>query len=601
MTANHPLPEDQMGPAEKLLDLVLNSSAHLWHNRPGISVNREWFPARGSKKPRRGVRVKPGLFVPAAVNLYTRLLELYQLNADLMAHFASYALLHTDWRDLKVACCALMLVQPRAGEPVHDDDGAVGFYDDDYRALGEAMILHYKRKSARMLTPKAVLRVGELLEVREIAQLNRSAGFADPASRKPPLGRWKKAARRWLELREKNRPMLEGLVRAGYKNTIKKLARKVGYKPQSADFFALLGWKQKQAAGGHRELGLDGLELVKAERFDGLAEAEICETIVTQKLGYKEVVGRLPSDVGLTPAIMVTLLPSLSDRDMRQLTPTLEDLGLMAEPTIRQRWEQAVVKATDQRALNIAKNVRSKELRDKLEEASDHAARKAVSDATGGRDVRVMFLIDKSASMQGAIEKSKEALSRILAGFPSDKVHIATFDTMGTVLYPKAASRAAVQHMLKRFYAAGGTMHLSAVQALVSRRRAVPARGQARRDRGRRRGRRDRAVSGCLLPPARVPRGRHGPSGQRRPRARPDRSGVRAVSSGAVLRGDDRTVRRSVPGPAGPVGLARCTDDGRRCTVGSGRKDHEHTASHRLTGSRRVRRVVHGLSQVPHR
>ena len=27
-----PLPEAQMGPAEKLLDLILNASAHLWHD-----------------------------------------------------------------------------------------------------------------------------------------------------------------------------------------------------------------------------------------------------------------------------------------------------------------------------------------------------------------------------------------------------------------------------------------------------------------------------------------------------------------------------------------------------------------------------------------
>lgn len=27
------LPESQMGPAERLLDVLLNSSAHLWHNR----------------------------------------------------------------------------------------------------------------------------------------------------------------------------------------------------------------------------------------------------------------------------------------------------------------------------------------------------------------------------------------------------------------------------------------------------------------------------------------------------------------------------------------------------------------------------------------
>ena len=82
-----------MGPAERLLDLVLSSSAHLWHNRPGLDVNGTWRPAKGDGAGKaRGKAVKPGLFVPAAVALYSRLLEIYKLNADLMAHFASYAL-----------------------------------------------------------------------------------------------------------------------------------------------------------------------------------------------------------------------------------------------------------------------------------------------------------------------------------------------------------------------------------------------------------------------------------------------------------------------------------------------------------------------------
>jgi hypothetical protein len=460
-----PLPESQMGPAERLLDVVLGSSAHLWHNRPGIDAGGTWKPAKGAKKG-AGTPVKPGLFVPAAVALYSRLLEIHKLNADLMAHFASYALVETDWRDLKVAAAALMLVQNRAGVPVHDDDGSVAFHDDDYRVIGEAMVLWYQKKSARMLTPKAVLRIAELLETPQIAALNRAAGFGDPAAKRAPLGRWAKAATKWLQLREANKPMLEGLVRAGYKQTIKNIARKVGYKPSSPYFFAILGWKQSQAEDGRREIGLENLELTKAERFDGLSEAEICETIVAQRLRYKDAVGRLPPDIGLTPAIMVALLPTLSDRDLRQLTPTLEELGLLQVPEIRGRWEKAIAESTDQRGLNIAKNVRSKELKEKLESAADNAAKKAVEQATAEADVRVMFLVDKSGSMQGAIESSKDALAKILAGFPLEKLHVAAFDTMGQVLKPKASSRLAVQHMLAPLKADGGTIHGAAVQAL---------------------------------------------------------------------------------------------------------------------------------------
>jgi len=467
-TTTFTLTEQQKGPAEKLLDLVLSSSAHLWHNRPGLDVGGTWHAKRGAKKEliARGTPAKPGLFVPAAERLYSRLLEIYELNAELFARFASYALTSTEWRDLKVACAALMLVQPHAGQPIMDEE-SIGFHDDDFRAVGEAMVLFYEKKSTKMLTPKAVLRVAELLETPRIADLNRAAGFADAGSKKAPLGRWKRAATRWLALREKNLPMLQGLVKAGYKETIKAIARKAGYKPESQAFFEVLGWKQKQAKGGHRSVGLGTtMKLQKRERFDGLSEAEICETIVTQKLSYKDVVGRLPKDVGLTPAIMVCVLPSLSDRDVRMLTPTLEELGLMTEPEIRARWEKAIAEATDQRALNIAKNVRSKELKSKLEEASDNAAKKAVAEAVAEQPVDVMFLIDKSGSMEGAIDKSKEALSRILAGFPQEHVHIAAFDTMGTVLKPKAASRAAVQHMLSSIKAGGGTVHAAAVHAL---------------------------------------------------------------------------------------------------------------------------------------
>jgi hypothetical protein len=468
------LTESQRGPAERLLEVVLGSSAHLWHNRPGIDDGGVWRPA-APRPGASGAAARPGLFVPAAVDLYGKLLAIYTLNGDLMAHFACYALLETEWRDLKVACAALMLVQSFAGQPVHGDAGAVEFHEDDYRAIGQGMLLHYQRKSRRMLTPKSVLRVAQLLESAEIAALNRGAGFGDAAGRKAPLGRWKQAAARWLRAREANLPMLQGLVAAGYKETIKVIARKCGYKPENPAFFEVLGWKQKQAAAGHRQVGLSGLKLARRERFDGVTEAEICRRIVEDRLTYKDVVGRLPREIGLTPAIMVACLPSLSDRDLRMLTPTLEELGLLADPDIKGRWEAAVRTATDQRALNVARNVKSQAIREKLESAADHAARSAVNEATADIDLQVMFLIDKSGSMQGAIEQSKEALSRILAGFAPDRVHVASFDTMGTVLRPKAATRAAVQHMLGRISAAGGTVHGAAVRALHQAGVRVPA------------------------------------------------------------------------------------------------------------------------------
>jgi hypothetical protein len=458
--------KEERGAAERLLDLVLSSGAHLWHNRIGVDVNGVWFPRIPSRRAAALPVVHPGLFVPAAVALYGRLLDIYRLDPELAARFASYAITTTDWRDLHTTCAALMLVQPRAGQPVREEDGTVAFHDDDYRTVGEAMVLRYVSGSTRMMTPKGILRIAQLLETPQIALPNRAAGFADPAGTKAPLGRWPAAARQWLASRESNLPLLEGLVTAGYKETLKKLARKCGYKPQSARFFEILGWPQKQAAGGHRQIGLEGLQVRRRERFDGLTEAEICARIATERLSYKDVVGRLPGDLGLTPAIMVALLPSLSDRDMRILTPTLESLGLLEDEGVHTRWEKALAAATDLRSLNVARNVRDEAVREKLDGAAAAAIEAAVTEAIADEQVHVMFLIDKSGSMEGAIAQSKETLIRILAGFPVDRLHMATFDTMGRVLRPKAVSRTGVAHMLDPVQAGGGTVHASGVQAL---------------------------------------------------------------------------------------------------------------------------------------
>jgi hypothetical protein len=469
---------EQRGAAERLLDVVLTGGAHLWHNRIGVDLGGVWYPATRRHRSYGMPLVRPGLFVPAAVDLYGKLLDIYRLDNELAARFASYAATESDWRDLQVCCAALMLVQPHAGAPVHDDDGSVAFHDDDYRAVGEAMLLRYE-SGGRMMTPKQVLRVASLLEVPAIAALNRQAGFADPTARKPPLGRWPAAARRWLAYRERNLPLLEGLVTAGYKETIKALARKCGYRPAGEAFFAVLGWEQKQSAGGHRTVGVDGgLVVAKRDRFDGLSEVDICERIVAEKLSYKEVVGRLPAGLGLTPAIMAALLPSLSDRDLRILTPTLESLGLLADTGIRARWEAALATATDQRSLNIARNVRGADVREALEGAAEAAVATAVSEAVSDEDVHVFFLVDKSGSMEGAIEKSKDALIRILAGFPGQRLHIVAFDTMGRLLRPKATTRVGVTHLFESVRAGGGTTHSAALRELHVQGVRVPADGK---------------------------------------------------------------------------------------------------------------------------
>jgi len=89
----------------------------------------------------------------------------------------------------------------------------------------------------------------------------------------------------WLDFREANISLLEGLKKSGYSKTVQSLARMVGYKPKSKRFFEVLGWKQKQAAEGHRTIGLTDLQIRKLS-FDGMSEKEICETVVVDTDGH---------------------------------------------------------------------------------------------------------------------------------------------------------------------------------------------------------------------------------------------------------------------------------------------------------------------------
>jgi len=474
---------ESLGPAEKLVNLIINFPDHLWHNRPGVIRNGRWKAANRKEiaEHREHGRLSDGAeFRPAGPNdraivrVYTTLAEIWQANNELAARLASYIMRETDWRDMKMICSAFMLVQNKAGEPILDDeDGSVLFHDDDYREVGEAMIKSYQRGSDRMMNPKLILRIRDILSIPEVAEINRSLGFGNPQKRKPFTGRYYKAVEDWLAFRESNPSLLEGLKKAGYVSTVKNLARMVGYKPKSQRFFEILGWKQIQSKEGHREIGLENLKIEKFS-FEGLNEEQICEKIVSDGLGWKLVMGMLPPETGLTAAICVALFDQFSDKDFAILTPTLEEFGLLDHSAIRDRWREALNRLEDQRTRNIAKNVQKRELAEQLDQAADGAVSRAVEQATKDAEIHIMFLIDISASMEGAIELSKEVLSMIVQGFPKEKLHISCFNTVGYLLKPKQYSAKGIRHMLKAVGASGGTIYSSGMAVFKAKRVRVP-------------------------------------------------------------------------------------------------------------------------------
>ncbi len=499
---------ENLGPAERIIQTLLAHTDHMYHNRPGYvtpapgtPLGVQWHPAvakkdgdktvvfrldkRGVGKKAQTVRTEigslwadktirtedrrkigefrePGIFPEVAVWAYNQVAEVWKLDNEFAARWASYAYADKQTaRDFKVVLAAFMLVQSRKGDPVLEN-GAVAFHDDDFRDVGEAMVL--TQRKGEDFNVKLLLRIREVLELPQIAEINRTLGFGRSA-RSAHLGRWPKAATRWLRFRERNPKVLEGLVKSGFRSSVVKLAKAVGYKPETNAFFRALRWEQAQASDGRRGVAI-GEKMEAGETWAGLTEMQVCERIVRDKPNFKRVVGLVPPELGLTRAIVSAAVEagSFSNKDLIIFSPTLEELGLLQVQEVREKLETALRLAEDQRAANIARNVQSKDLKEKLEEGADNAVKAAVAEVTKG--LRIYFMVDISASMQGAIDQAKRHIEKFLGGFPMDQIHISVFTTTGREIKLKAASAAGVTQAFKGVNAGGGTDYGAGVRVL---------------------------------------------------------------------------------------------------------------------------------------
>lgn len=498
---------EELGPAERIINSLTQYTDHAVHNRPGLvvkdarhTVGVRWQQATwvqegdekvvyttqkvGKKqhKTRAGIGVPgttdvrengrvvgrfqpPGVFPEVVAYLYDQIAEIWKMDNEFAAKWASWAYENEDNRDLKVILAAFMLVQSRFGEPVKEGDES--FLDEDYRAVGEAMCLLRAKKKGGSFNPKLLLRIGDVLEVPQVADINRGLGFGQSA-RRAITGRYYKVIEKWLHNMEANPKILENLVKGGFRTSVMALARKVGYKPETEKFFETLRWKQVQSKEGHRTVAV-GKTVKAAETWAVLTEKQVCEKIVEDKPSWKVIAGKIPKGIGITPAIMAAAIEagSLSDQDLIIMTPTLEELGLLEDKDVKARWKGAIDRAENQRAANIAKNVKSKTAKEGLEEAVDKAASKAVEEVA--KDMRVYVVVDKSGSMQGAIEQAKEYMKKFVGAFPLDKLHVSIFNTVGREIEIKAPTQAAVAQAFRGHSAGGGTSYANGLGCLVNK------------------------------------------------------------------------------------------------------------------------------------
>lgn len=502
---------ENLGPAEHIITTLTAYTDHLFHGRPGyvtpdarFNTGVRWTyvvvrsqkpagAAEGSEKERvvfatnkvgkkttltrvgvlqpnnqikEGGRVvgeyrNAGIFPEVAVWMYRQIAEVWKLDNEFAAKWASYSYEQTH-RDLKVLLAAFMLCQSRKGDEVMDA-GKVAFFDEDYRNVGEAMAL--LNKQGCKMDAKQIDRIYEVLSDPGVLAINRELGFAKSA-RSKFYGRWPRVVAKWLRHLENNPNLLKEEVRKGFKGTIRRLAIRSGYRPATPKFFEALRWRQAQAKDGRRKLLDINVALPEVQAWAGLTEEAICQKIVAERPSYKRLIALVPKEIGITRAILAATIEAklLSDKDLVIATPTLEELGLLEVQEIRERWERAIKAAEDQRAANIASRVKSKVVEEKLQEAADIAVQKAVEEVVRG--LRVYFMVDISGSMEGSIEAAKSYIAKFLQGFPPEQIHVAVFNTVGREVRIAHASAAGVQNAFKGIRAGGGTSHGSGVKVL---------------------------------------------------------------------------------------------------------------------------------------
>ena len=501
---------ENLGPAEKVIQALINPTDHLHHGRPGIvipdrrkNIGVRWAPVThkveedqkvcyrldkvGKKtnkvrlgiigddnKVRDGGRIvgeyrKPGIFPEVAAWMYTQVADVWKLDQEFVARWASWAL-DQDYRDMKVILAAFLLAQAeRVGEVIRDGEDT--FRDEDFRAVGEAMIL-LRRKGKKDMDPKMVARVGDVLRLPEIAGINRSLGFGRSAKH-PHLGRYPKAITHWIRFRERNPKVLAGLVRAGMKRRVVSLAASVRYKAESPTFYQTLGWKQKQAKDGRRNIAIGEVESLAVD-WSSLSEAEVCQKIVEERPSFKVIVSRIGHLGGWTRAVMAASIEAgaVSNKDLIILSETLEDLGLLDVPAIKARWQAALKAADDMRAANIAARMKRAELAQEMENAADEVAQVKVEEAMRG--LVFGWLIDRSSSQQDAIEGSKNFLKKLVPCFPKEALTMATFNNNGFPLRIRTWTRAGVAQAFRGIKAGGGTSHGAGFQSLIRQGLRVP-------------------------------------------------------------------------------------------------------------------------------
>jgi len=178
-----------------------------------------------------------------------------------------------------------------------------------------------------------------------------------------------------------------------------------------------------------KEYPEDSRFTVYAQISEAESPDEAAKLIVKHKIPYTTAVGLVKQ---ITPSILVALINSMSPQEVINNVSSLKDHGAYDNPQIKKLIQAKLEKAKKSKSVSALKSKTAKKAGN-IEDADISKALDDVADVqikkSGAIKMPTAILVDRSGSMQMALEVGKRAASMV-SGATENDLYVAAFDTM---------------------------------------------------------------------------------------------------------------------------------------------------------------------------
>lgn len=192
-------------------------------------------------------------------------------------------------------------------------------------------------------------------------------------------------------------------------------------------------------------------DILKAE-----TPAKKAELIVKNKVSYRIAVGLIDQ---MSPTVLLALVNAMSPQEVITNIASLEEKGAMDNPDLKALIDDKLKKAQSSKSVSVLKSktatgtgrVKNEETIKKLDAVADTQVKRK-----GSIDMPIAILVDRSGSMERAIEVGKR-VAAMVSGASSSAVYAVAFDTVPQEIISKGKTLTDWEVAFKPIKAAGGT------------------------------------------------------------------------------------------------------------------------------------------------